>query len=539
MRKSIDELVKAYQQELFDFQPVWAASLGEERYNQKTADLSGRRIQAHVSALRRLERELRNCPSGPGWNDERLEKELLKSDLSLRLKEWAERRKYRHDPSLYVGELIYGLWYVFLRVPSRSGKVEAALARLCGARTIVAAAREHLERPPKLWTRLAMEECEGYLGFLREVRGELLRLAPKRRKEILASVKEAELAGRELLAFFRGPLLKRSDGDYAVGKADFEFLLKNYHRESISAAELKRLGERQFAEVKAQLVEQARAIDPKKPWHRLVEEAKRQHPARKELLSVYRRETRWLRRFVGKHGLVTLPRGESLQVIETPAFTRSTIPFAAYVDPPMFRGKNRGTFFVTPVTVRDSKRAESLLQEHNFSALRVTSLHEGYPGHHLQFAVQRHAPGRMMRTYNCSSFYEGWALYCEEMMYEAGCYDAWGRLIQLKDKLWRACRVIVDVNLHTREMTDAEAVRFMAKELKMSPVSARADVNWYTMRPTVPQSYLTGMLRLRQLREKMRRKWGDAFSLRRYHDAILRCGAIPIPLLEKALLGPG
>ncbi|MCC6273529.1 MAG: DUF885 family protein, partial [Deltaproteobacteria bacterium] len=95
--------------------------------------------------------------------------------------------------------------------------------------------------------------------------------------------------------------------------------------------------------------------------------------------------------------------------------------------------------------------------------------------------------------------------------------------------------VIVDVNLHTRAMSDAEAVRFMARELKMSPVSARADVNWYTMRPTVPQSYLTGMLRLKVLREKLKKRWGAKFSLRKFHDAVLRCGAIPIPLLEKSL----
>ncbi len=535
MKDNVAGLVRAYLKELMDFQPVWAGALGEEPYASRSADLSEARIGRHLAALRGIEAEGRRGRPGAGWTDDRLELELLRSDLALRLKEWGEWRKYRQDPSLYVGELIYGLWYVFLRTPSKGGKVEAALARLRGARSVVAAAMLNLGRPPKLWTRIALEECEGYLGFLREVRGELLRLAPKRRREILAACAEAEAAGGDLLKFLRGPLAKRSDGDYAVGRADFEYLLKTYHRYDLSAAELKKLGERQFAATLEQLEAQACAIDPKKPWHRLVEEAKRRHPAAGDLLRTYRRETRRLRRFVAERGLVTLPRGESLKVIETPAFTRSTIPFAAYVDPPMFRGANRGTFFVTPVTVRDPRKAEALLGEHNFGALRVTALHEGYPGHHLQFAVQRHAPGRMMRTYNCSSFYEGWALYCEEMMYEAGCYDAWGRLIQLKDKLWRACRVIVDVNLHTRAMSDAEAVRFMARELKMSPVSARADVNWYTMRPTVPQSYLTGMLRLKELREKLRERWGAKFSLRKFHDAVLRCGAIPIPLLEKSL----
>ncbi|MCE9625118.1 MAG: DUF885 domain-containing protein [Deltaproteobacteria bacterium] len=529
-------MISEYFTELLDFQPVWAGALGEEKYARRVTDLSEGRIRGHVEKLRKIQAALASAKPPATWGDARLEFELFRSDLSLRLKEWGEWKKYRQDPSMYVGELIYGLWYVFLRIASKSGKVEAALARLSGARAVLEAARENLKNPPKHRTRLAIDECQGYLGFLREAKGELLRLAPKRRREIIGACAEAESVGKELLQFFRGPLLRRSDGEYAVGRANFEFLLRTYHHYEMTASELRKLGERQFSAVQEQLVEQARSIDPKKPWHRLVEEAKGCHPSAKKLLETYRGETRRLRRFVAKEKIASLPRGERLKVIETPAFTRSTIPFAAYVDPPMFRGKNHGTFFVTPVTTRDPKQREELLGEHNLGAMRVTSLHEGYPGHHLQFAVQRHAPGTMMRIYNCSSFFEGWALYCEEMMFEAGYYDPWGRLIQLKDKLWRACRIIVDVGLHTGGMSDTEAVKFMARELKMSPLSARADVNWYTMRPTVPQSYFTGMLRLRELREKYRQKAGGGFSLQKFHDAVLRCGAIPIPLLEKTLL---
>jgi len=535
----VSDLIKAYFRELLNFQPVWATALGEQKFAALSADLSPGRISAHVQFLRELKKSLSRAEAPGGWNDSRLEYELFRSDLDLRLKEWADWKKYRQDPSMYVGELIYGLWYLLLRLDSGAAKVEAALARLRGARQVFLAAVANLEHPPRLWTELAIDELQGYLVFLKEVRRELLRLAPRRKKEILAAVLEAEGVGEEFLAFLRGPLKKRSTGKYAVGRANFEFLLHHYHHYPLSAAELKKIGEREFASVREELAEQAREIDPKTPWHRLAEIAKRRHPGAKTLLKSYREETKKLRRFVDQKGIATLPKGESLKVIETPAFTRSTIPFAAYVDPPMFGGKNHGTFFVTPVTVRDRKKAEELLQEHNVGAMRVTSLHEGYPGHHLQFAVQKQAPGIMMRIYNCSSFFEGWALYCEEMMFESGYYDPWGRLIQLKDKLWRACRILVDVGLHTGGMSDKEAVQFMAKELKMSPLSARADVNWYTMRPTVPQSYFTGMLRFKALREKYRRKLGGRFTLKRFHDAVLRTGAVPIPLLEKALLKAG
>ncbi len=528
-------LVQDYLEELFDFQPVWALASGRLKAAAKTVDLSKNRIRRHLEVLKGIAQKLRRVSPPKRGSEARLEWELLRSDLKLREREWKRSRKYRRDPSMYVGELTYGLWYLLLRVESPKLKVEAALARMNEAGRLLQAAQQNLKRPPRLWTKLAIEETEGLLAFLVDVRKELLRLAPKRAAEIRAAYARAKVTAEGFRDFYRGPLLKRSTGRFAVGRKEYDFLLKNYHHYSIDSKRLHKIGEEQFKLARQALVDQAKVMDRSKSWPALVEEAKRRHPTAERLLAVYRRETKALRAFVGRRKIASLPRGERLKVIETPAFTRNTIPFAAYVDPPMFGGKNHGTFFVTPVTAKGKKR-EELLGEHNYGALRVTALHEGYPGHHLQFAVQRQAPGTMMKIYNCSSFFEGWALYCEELMHEAGYYDEWGRLLQLKDKLWRACRILVDVGLQTGTMSDVQAVRFMAKELKMSPASARADVNWYTMRPTVPQSYLTGMLRLRELREKCRRKWGSRFSFQRFHDAVLRYGAIPIPLLEKVLL---
>jgi uncharacterized protein (DUF885 family) len=457
----VKSVAQEYLEELFDFQPVWALASGRLGAAGKTADLSPTRIAHHVEALDRIERRLRKVPVPKKWNEARLELELLRGDLKLRQREWKRSRKYRLDPSMYVGELTYGLWYLLLRVESPKLKVEAALARMNASEALLQAARKNLRRPPKLWTKLAIEEIQGLLAFLIDVRAELLRLAPRRRVEIAAAYARAKATAEEFQRFFSGELLKRSTGSFAVGRREYDFLLKNYHRYTIDSKQLRKIGEEQFVLARRSLVEQARRINPRKSWPSLIEEAKRRHPTANKLLPVYRRETAALRRFVSRKKIASLPRGEKLRVIETPGFTRNTIPFAAYVDPPMFGGKNHGTFFVTPVTAKGKKR-EELLGEHNYGALRVTALHEGYPGHHLQFAVQKQAPGIMMKIYNCSSFFEGWALYCEELMHEAGYYDEWGRLLQLKDKLWRACRILVDVGLQTRTMSDAEAVRFMA-----------------------------------------------------------------------------
>jgi hypothetical protein len=536
-KTTLSQLTRDYLKELADFHPMSATNWGLSGKEAEFGDRSPARIRRHLAFLKSAESRLRNLP-GSVNSVERIESSLLESEIALRKKEWGEWKKFQIDPTQYVGELVYGLWYLHLRVESREKRIEASLRRLEESSCVLEMAKANLGEPPRLWTRLAVQEAKGYLAFLEEIRRELLRLAPRRSAEIEAAVSKARKVAREFLQFLSGPLLKRSRGNFAAGSEEFHFRLKHYHHEDREAGDLKRLGEEEFGKVREELVAFARRIDPRRTWDQLVEKAKTRHPSASSLLSVYRRETARLRRYVRERRLVSLPRGEKLQVIPTPVFTRHTIPYAAYVDPPMFGKKNHGTFFVTPVAAASAAARREQLQEHNRYALRVTALHEGYPGHHLQFAVQKGAPGTMMRIFNCSSFYEGWALYCEELMAEQGFYDGFGRLIQLKDKLWRACRILVDVGLHTGGMSDAEAVRFMARELKMSPASARADVNWYTMSPTVPQSYYTGMLRLRALRERCRREWGARFTLQRFHDSVLQYGAIPIPLLEKALLSP-
>lgn len=535
MKKSIKTLANEYLRESADFHPVAALNWGLSGNEGEFADRSPARIRRFLAELRRLETDLKALKPASRRPADALEAALLASEILLRKKEWGQWKKFEIDPTQYVGELVYGLWYLHLRVESAAVRVAATLKRLRESAVVLEFARKNLTEPPRLWTELAIQEAKGYLLFLDEIRKELHRLAPRRSSEIETAVAFAKKVGNEFLKFLSGSLLKRSKGDFAAGPEEFHFRLKHYHHYGMSARQLKKIGEEEFARTREELKACARELDPRQTWDRLVGTAKAKHPSAAGLLKAYRSETARLRAFVRDRRLVSLPRGEKLEVIPTPVFTRHTIPFAAYVDPPMFGKKNHGTFFVTPVDGAKGKLREELLQEHNTEALRVTALHEGYPGHHLQFAVQKSAPGVVMKIFNCSSFYEGWALYCEQMMGELGHYGPWGRLIQLKDKLWRACRILVDVGLHTEGMSDAQAVKFMSRELKMSAASARADVNWYSMSPTIPQSYYTGMLLLKKLRERCREAWGPRFTLQRFHDAVLQYGAIPIPLLEKTL----
>ena len=106
--------------------------------------------------------------------------------------------------------------------------------------------------------------------------------------------------------------------------------------------------------------------------------------------------------------------------------------------------------------------------------------------------------------------------------------DLRSRLLQLKDQLWRACRVIVDVGLHTGKMSFNDAVNFMVKEAKLERVNAVTEVRRYCQTPTQPMSYMLGKLQILALLDDYKKKHGAKFNLRKFHDELLSHGTIPV-----------
>ena len=170
----------------------------------------------------------------------------------------------------------------------------------------------------------------------------------------------------------------------------------------------------------------------------------------------------------------------------------------------------------------------------------MTALHEGYPGHHLQLSVANRIESLVRRQLGTTVFIEGWALYCEEMMEEEGFLaDPRNVLFRLKDQLWRACRVVIDVGLHCSGMSFDEAVDMLVGVAKLERENAAAEVRRYTKTPTQPMSYLIGKKQILELREERRAAEGRRFNLKRFHDRLLSFGSIPVAMIRTAMAGEG
>ena len=137
-------------------------------------------------------------------------------------------------------------------------------------------------------------------------------------------------------------------------------------------------------------------------------------------------------------------------------------------------------------------------------------------------------------------FVEGWGMYSELMMREHGFDDAPAfRVIMHTDAIWRACRIILDIRMHRGEVAVDEAIRFMVEQTSFEEPNARAEVHRYTYTPTYQLSYLLGKVLLLQLRADEQQRLGARFSLKGFHDALLRHGSLPISFHRRLLASSG
>ncbi|MGM0415259.1 MAG: DUF885 domain-containing protein, partial [Bacillota bacterium] len=184
-----------------------------------------------------------------------------------------------------------------------------------------------------------------------------------------------------------------------------------------------------------------------------------------------------------------------------------------------------------------AEQQESKLKGHYNAKLPITTLHEGYPGHHLQlsWAKIENSNIRKMGSFLSTLFVEGWAFYSESMMEDLGYINQpIQKLGRLSDQLWRAGRIILDVKLHCQGMSVDSAVDFLVNKCRLERDDAKTEVMRYTISPTQPQSYLMGKREISRLIEDYRLSKPD-LSLQELHDNILKAGSLPPQLLRNKL----
>ena len=170
--------------------------------------------------------------------------------------------------------------------------------------------------------------------------------------------------------------------------------------------------------------------------------------------------------------------------------------------------------------------------------LPALTAHEAVPGHHNQIALQQELEMQPWRRYTTffTAFVEGWGLYSERLGIEMGIYDTPEKdMGRLSYEMWRACRLVVDTGIHAKGWTKEQAVAFMRDNTALTNANIDAEVNRYISSPGQALAYKIGELKFRTLRDKAEKELGPKFDVRRFHDAALGQGPVPMDALEKQI----
>ena len=465
--------------------------------------------------------------------DQQLDLQLVRNAARLENEYLLEIEPQRLDPGKFLP--VHAVYQLLIRPvedfgASLAARLAAIPAHLHGARAQLSACAASV---PPLWLGSAITGARRGAEFLRDLPNHpKVNTAPP--AELVVAVADACRALTEYADFLEREIGGRAQGEFACGRAYFDELLQRRHFLGLDSVALRALGERLFEETGAALKKVCRELSGTDDVAALTRRIQADHPAADELLAVYRREMQAARAFVSARDLVTPPAATALEVVETPVFLRHRIPFAAYSEPSPTDPEQQGYYYVTP------PQDEAELSEHDRIGLKHTCVHEAWPGHHLQFVTANLNPRAcaLPRLLNPSAtLYEGWALYCEQLMHEQGFLDRpESRFILLKDRLWRALRILIDVDLHTRALTLEAAADLMVGHLGFPRSQALAELRWYSQAPTVPMGYAAGWALIEALRERLQRLEAG-FTLRKFHDRLLSQGSIALPLVIQSAFG--
>jgi len=489
--------------------------------------------RAHVELLERTLRAVEALPAAAFRGDDWLDRRGFLSRLRTALLFDRDLARWRTNPQLHCDAAVDAIFDLIVRSAGRTARALPAIeARLKRIPDFLAAGASCIRFPVPLWTSLAERACAGSVEFLEGLGDELGNVSPHpdRTRALLRSA--AAAFSDYARAIRRKP--PGAAGSFAIGRERFEFLIRERLGLELTLPEARATGERLIARQEF-LLKQAAAKFGGKSARELIDEAAAAWRPGSSLLEAYRSTTRDIKAQLAGLDLVTLPPGESLKVLPVPTFLRHQFPTAAYNAPPPFSRTQTGIFWVNDLSLTqtdpDKKRQE--IRQH--FGLELTSIHEGYPGHHLQFVVQFRHPSRIRRLCEHAIFYEGWTMWCEKMAVERGMVDVpRANLIQLHDALWRAHRIVIDCGLQDGSLTPSAAARRLQDGVGFTRARATGDINWYSSSPTVPMSYLLGRIEVEKLHRHLVKDGG--WSLKQFNDWMLSHGALPWSWIWQARL---
>jgi uncharacterized protein (DUF885 family) len=530
-------------------QPELATQVGDNRYNDRLSDFSGKAIADDLEhtrqTLARFEAiDVNGFPEQEKLNHALMLRSLREALEAAQFKDW-------EIPATQFGGIHLGYAGLPFDSPFRNKKdYEDYLSRLHQIPRVLDQAmghmrdglRDHLMPPKYLLEKVS--------GQAQEIADDPLDKSPftdplrkfpdtigvddrkQLREKIEGTVKnEVAPAYAKFAKFVRddyAPQGRLDPGVWALpdGEARYRFAVRHQTTTDFTADRIHQLGVKSVAEIETQMLAIAKAqgfSDLKSFNDHIRQDSKLHAQSGQQLFDLY---THYRDQMYGKLPELfgRLPKNK-LAVVPMEAYRSASAPPADYSI-----GAGDGS---RPGRINVNEYAPEKRLLLNVEAI---AYHEGVPGHHLQFSIAQELTGLPpFRKFNLdlNAFTEGWAFYSERLGKEVGFYqDPFSEYGRLQNEMWRAVRWVVDTGVHSQHWTRQQMVDYFHEHTAMDDENINTEVDRYIAWPAQALSYKMGQMKILELRARAQKELGAEFDLRAFHDAVLDQGPLPLDLLE-------
>jgi uncharacterized protein (DUF885 family) len=538
--------------------PVNATAMGDHRHDGALDDLSPDGRAAASVFSNQILTELGRIDIARLPRAEQVDAKILENALRFDLWSREVLKDWSWDALIYTnlaGQALYGL--MAREFAPLETRLRSAIARIEKIPDLWAQMRANLDpaRVPAIHAETASKQHPGVIGIAEELifaqAGTLPAADRTRLDKAMARLRTDSASHQQWLD---KTLIPGAKGDFRLGAEHFDQKLAFLLSSPLTRAEIRARAEAAMARTQDEMYAQARKIltgrqdapqTPEQPSpaeqraaiKAALDIAAAERPARDRLVETARRTLATATDFVRTRDFITLPDAP-VKVIVMPKFQQGVA--VAYCDWPGPLDKGLPTFYAVSPIPGDwsAEKSDSFLREYNNRGIQEIAIHEAMPGHYVQGAHANAYPSVLRAALASGSFVEGWAMYAEDLMADAGFLDGdpLYLLVHLKVRLRAISNAILDQAIHVDGISREDAMKLMVEGAFQE--QGEADGKWVRARVSSGQlsTYFVGYEEHWSLRREVEHHWGSDFALKRYHDTALSFGSPPTRFVGQLML---
>lgn len=552
------EVSKAWLDGWMQLNPVSATQLGDHRFDARIEDLSPAGRERMLAFHRATLASLDAIDTAALSRENQVDALILRNQLRGDIWNLETLQPFAWDPQIYTaiaGGSIYNLMArEFAPMPQR---LQSATARMEQLPALFAQMRENLQpaRVPKIHAETVARQHGGVLQLIDQfITPNAGQLQGEDRARLDAAIAELRKAVAEQQAWLDTKLVPSATGEWRIGAERYDQKLQFALMSSLSRAEIGERARAELTRVRGEMYGIAKTVlagrkgapptpdaptdaQRQKAIEAALELAYVERPARDRVVDEARAALDVATAFVKAKDLVTVPP-DPVKIILMPEFQQGVA--VAYADSPGPLDKGLDTYYAISPIPKDWTQAQtdSFLREYNSRMIHLLSIHEAMPGHYLEGAHSARHPSILRGVLRSGLFAEGWAVYTEDMMADAGYMDGdpLFRLVQLKFYLRTIANAILDQGVHVDGWTREQAMRLMTHDTFQQEREAAG--KWVRAQLTSAQlpTYFVGSAEHFDMRRAVEARLGERFDAKAYHDGVLSHGAPPVRFVRQLML---